>query len=138
MDAGAPPTIREELSRKSLEALESLLIGRSKGTLTEAQFATGINVLWDTVAGLVDKDFIEIISTIKANKNDDSFRRRTFMLCRDHWILTTVDVTALSVSVLRNGGSEPTEIICDTVEELLEKARKIHEKAGLAGYRVIN
>jgi hypothetical protein len=132
------PTIREELSRKSLEALERLVIDRAKGAITEAQFSTGMNVLWDIVAGLTDKDFIEIISTVKVNKNDDSFKRRRMMICRDHWILTTVDTTALSVTVLRNGGSPPTEMVCDSIEEALAKATKIHEKAGLSGYAPTN
>jgi hypothetical protein len=133
----ALPSIREELSRKALDALQDLAMKRATKAITEAQFATGLNVLWETVSGLVDKDFFEIISTIVVNKNDDSFRRRTFMLCREHWILTTVDVTALTVLVHRSGGST-LEILCESVTEALGKAEKIHQKAGLSGYTFIN
>lgn len=133
-----PPSIREELSRKALEALERLVIDRSRGTITEAQFSTGMNVLWDIAAGLTDKDFMEIISTVKVQKNDPSFKRHTMLMCREHWILTTIDTTALSVSILRNGGSPPVEIVCDSLEEALEKATKIHQKAGLSGYTKID
>lgn len=133
----ALPSIREELSRKALDALQDLALRRVDKTITEAQFATGLNVLWETVSGLVDKDFFEIISTITVNKNDDSFRRRTFMLCREHWILTTVDTTAMTVTVLRNGGSKAVEILCESIKEALERATAIHQKAGLSGYTTI-
>lgn len=132
------PSIREELSRKALNTLQSLLIDRERGVLTEAQFGAALNVLWDTVSGLVDREFMDLISMVKVNKNDPSYRRRTMLVCREHWILTTVDPVALSVTVHRDGGSQPAEFMCDTIEEALTKARKIHEKAGLSGYTIIN
>lgn len=132
------PTIKEELSRKSLDALQNLLLDRSTGKITEAQFATGLNVLWEVASGLVDREFFEMISMATVNQNDPSLRRTTFMTCRDHWILVVVDVTALSVIVHRNGGSPRKEIICDSITEALEKAQQVCLKAGLAGYQSIN
>lgn len=134
-----PPSIKEELTRKSLDQLESLLLGRASGAITEAQFAIGIDTLWNCVSGLAGKEFFELISMVKVNKNDESFRRQVMMMSAGglHWILTVTDVTALSVRVYRNGGSPPKEIVCESVKDLLSKATTIQAKAGLSGYSTV-
>jgi hypothetical protein len=67
------PTLREELDRKVYETLEWLIVGHEKGRLTKEQVSMGMNVLFMAVSGLVDGDFIHIITEaqneFQANKS---------------------------------------------------------------------
>lgn len=56
------PTIREELDRKVFETLDWLTTSVRKCRITEEQFSMGIDTLFMAVSGLVDKDFINIIT----------------------------------------------------------------------------
>jgi hypothetical protein len=56
------PTLREELDRKVYETLEWLIVGHEKGRLTKEQVSMGMDVLFMAVSGLVDGDFIRIIT----------------------------------------------------------------------------
>jgi hypothetical protein len=56
------PTLREELDRKVYETLEWLIVGHEKGRLTKEQVSMGMDVLFMAVSGLVDGDFIHIIT----------------------------------------------------------------------------
>lgn len=57
------PTLREELDRKVFETLNWMITGHTKGILTADQLSMGMDTLFMAVSGLVDKDFIQIIST---------------------------------------------------------------------------
>jgi hypothetical protein len=57
------PTLREELDRKVFETLNWMITGHAKGILTADQFSMGMDTLFMAVNGLVDKDFVQIIST---------------------------------------------------------------------------
>jgi hypothetical protein len=56
------PSLREELDRKSSEAMEWLIGSCEKGLISEAQFSTGVDVLWLALAGLVKKEFVELVT----------------------------------------------------------------------------
>jgi hypothetical protein len=56
------PTLREELDRKVYETLEWLIVGHEKGRLTKEQVSMSMDVLFMAVSGLVDGDFIHIIT----------------------------------------------------------------------------
>ena len=58
----AIPELREELDRKVMATLEWLITGYAKGRLTEHQVSTGMDALFMAVSGLVDNDFIQIIT----------------------------------------------------------------------------
>lgn len=58
----SPPTLREELDRKTFETLNWLITGQAKGILTDDQLSMGVDTLFMAVSGLVDEDFIRIIT----------------------------------------------------------------------------
>jgi len=58
------PTTQEELSRKTLETIEELLLWRSQERITDGQLGIAINAVFKSVSGLIDKDVFEIISQI--------------------------------------------------------------------------
>lgn len=60
----AVPTVQEELNRKTMAAIEKLEFDRQIGKCTEAEYAYALSVLWEAVAGLVDKDFFEITAVM--------------------------------------------------------------------------
>ncbi len=73
-------TLQEELTRKTLEALEKLASDRENGRITEAQYAYGLNILWTTTAGLVDKDLMLMMELAEVKKEGASFFTREFYL----------------------------------------------------------
>jgi hypothetical protein len=50
------------LNRKAFETIEWLFTGLNKGRLTQDQFSTGVDALFMAVSGLVDQDFIRMIT----------------------------------------------------------------------------
>jgi hypothetical protein len=56
------PSIKEELDRKTIETLEYLISKRETGEITQDQICTGLDVLFMNVNGLVDDDFINLIT----------------------------------------------------------------------------
>ncbi|MDT4853402.1 hypothetical protein FQZ97_876670 [compost metagenome] len=59
----APPTLQQELERKSFETLDWLIASAGLGKLSEAQFSTGLDTLFMAVNGLVrSQEFIEVMS----------------------------------------------------------------------------
>ena len=56
------PTLREELDRKVFATLEHLFHQMKTERITMEQFSFGIDTLFMAVSGLVDKDFINIIT----------------------------------------------------------------------------
>lgn len=56
------PTLREELDRKVFETLDWLINAESRGRLTKEQVSAGLDALFMAVSGLVDNDFMTIIT----------------------------------------------------------------------------
>jgi hypothetical protein len=75
------PTLKEELTRKSLEMLEEILLKHKRGKISMAQMDYALDVLFGTVNGLVDREFIELITmaSTQVNKADPSYIERHVM-----------------------------------------------------------
>jgi hypothetical protein len=58
----AIPDLKDEITRKSMEAISYLITASHAGRITPHQFATGIDALWMAVAGLIDEDIIDLIT----------------------------------------------------------------------------
>ena len=57
------PTIAEELHRKTLSAIATLLAKRETGAITEWEYYIAIQALFEAVSGLVPQDVFELLST---------------------------------------------------------------------------
>lgn len=64
------PTLYEELNRKTFETIEWLVMGLQNGRLTNEQFSMGVDTLFMTVNGLVDKDFIRMVTEAQEQCKD--------------------------------------------------------------------
>jgi hypothetical protein len=53
---------QSELDRKSTETLDWLIVSLDQGRVTEDQFSTAIDALFMALSGLVDRQFIEIVT----------------------------------------------------------------------------
>lgn len=62
LPAPALPTLRDELDRKVFETIEYLVGAVHKGRMTQAQVSASLDALFMAVSGLVDNDFINIIT----------------------------------------------------------------------------
>ena len=60
-----PPTVRQEINRKTWEALERLLSRRVSDEIDDRQLDVAIDTLWDAVSGLADRDLMEMFSKFK-------------------------------------------------------------------------
>lgn len=75
------PTLRDELDRKVFETIDYLVGAVARGRMTKAQASAGLDTLFMAVNGLVDSDFINIITEAQSVFNcDKSVVRRHFVL----------------------------------------------------------
>lgn len=63
LPAPALPTLKDELDRKTFETIEYLVGAVHKGRMTQAQVSASLDALFMAVSGLVDNDFINIITS---------------------------------------------------------------------------
>lgn len=73
--------LSDELERKTLEALSSLLEDFEQGIVSPSQAACGLRALFTATSGLVSKDIFEMMSTASAQINartHEDVRRRVF------------------------------------------------------------
>lgn len=56
------PTIAEELHRKTVNAIVTLLEKRERGEISEWEYYIAITALFEAVSGLVPEDVFELLS----------------------------------------------------------------------------
>ena len=59
------PDVQDELNRKVYETLHWLTHSLTTAQITKDQFSTSLDTLFMAVSGLVDRDFIHIITEAK-------------------------------------------------------------------------
>lgn len=129
------PSIKEELSRKALDALEELLLDREGGKITEAQFATGLNVLWTVASGLAGKGFFDLISMATVKKTDSSFVRAAFLIKGAEWAVVQCSPHDHSMEINTSGKKKTYP--CDSFRETLDKFNTTMRGLPLLGYKII-
>lgn len=81
LPAPALPTLKDELDRKTFETIEYLVGAVHKGRMTKAQVSASLDALFMAVSGLVDNDFIDIITAAQdVAGSDKSVVKRHFVL----------------------------------------------------------
>jgi hypothetical protein len=73
-----PPSCREEINRKTWEALGTLLNKLKRAEITDEHFKVAVDTLWEAVSGLADKDLVEFfgkIGDLKLKETKQLFRR---------------------------------------------------------------
>lgn len=100
--AAVPPSIAQELERKTVEEIERLVISLQYGKISDAQFVQAVETLWQTVAGLVEQQTMDILATLKTHVSKNTQERVTRIFCNDSgdtviavWNLTIGKVTTL-------------------------------------------
>jgi hypothetical protein len=87
--ASVIPTLREELDRKVFETIEYLIAAVKKGRMTKAQVSASFDTLFMAVSGLVDNDFINILTSAQEHFcGDQSVVKKHFYNPADGEILT--------------------------------------------------
>jgi hypothetical protein len=61
-----PPSIKEELERKTQETLEFLVRRHDQGRLSNSEFLVGVNAVWGVVAGLVERETMNLIAAAQS------------------------------------------------------------------------
>ena len=102
------PDVQDELDRKAIETLEMLLLRRDQGKITEAQFDTGIDVLFSTVSGLVREDFAELISLSAddIDRNDPSFEQRRVFWSEGTFFYLKENIEKAKLMLAKHSGGE--------------------------------
>lgn len=73
------PVLKDELNRKTLESIQKIAHEFSVGKITAAQYSYGVDILWNTVAGLVSEDFTQMAALMDNQKLDDSAHTHVFL-----------------------------------------------------------
>lgn len=66
----APPTLREELDRKAVDALEKLESDLQSERITLAQYVYAVDLCWTAWAGLVSRDVLSMLEIMGEKKAD--------------------------------------------------------------------
>jgi hypothetical protein len=62
MTHASVPTLSEELNRKTFETVDWLCHAHDAGSISDAQFSTGMDAVWMVASGLVDNSFVDIVT----------------------------------------------------------------------------
>jgi hypothetical protein len=90
-DGKKPPSVKQELERKTLDELQRLVLALEHGKVTQGQFNAAIDSLWLTTAGLVQRDIMDLIEKTKVNLIvDESWLRETFVSTGERRFTVTV------------------------------------------------
>lgn len=73
------PTLKEEVDRKALEALEMIATDQHTGKITEAQYSYALTVLWASCAGIAGSDFSMMMEVAQQGKKDGSQYTRKYL-----------------------------------------------------------
>jgi len=77
---GLPPPLKDELARKTYDAIAYLCTGLDHGKLTKDQFSTGMDVVFLVTAGLVPSDVIDAVSESQtALQGHKTVEKRSFI-----------------------------------------------------------
>jgi hypothetical protein len=88
---GNPPSIKQELERKTLDELQRLILALEHGKVSPSQFNAAVRSLWQATAGLVSKDIMNLIEQTKAQLlTDDDAISRSYV-SRDRATVISVD-----------------------------------------------
>lgn len=73
--------LEQALNTKAIEELESLVLKRESGKITNAEYASSIATLFSVCSGLVDSEFFTLISKAsEETERDFSFARTQILL----------------------------------------------------------
>lgn len=129
------PSIKDELERKSVDMLGYLVDDHIKGKITEAQYSTGLDVLWGVASGLAGNDFLNMMSMTKVDKNDRSFSRDAFLVKEKEWLMVSVKPD-LWLVVKHSGGQNSRQH--DTIADAVLNFEKFIVNAESQGFVQIN
>lgn len=97
------PTIQEELSRKAIDTLEELLRKEKQGKINKAQLDVALDTLFSTVSGMVDEEFIDLITLAsdEVKSHDQSYiDRRLFVNEDDRLVVVCHPINSSAVTLL--------------------------------------
>jgi len=73
------PTLAEEIERKTLETLESLVSRQRGGRITQVEYYAGIESLWGVAAGLVSSEVTHMIASMLDHAKQPVVETRLFI-----------------------------------------------------------
>jgi hypothetical protein len=118
------PSLQDELNRKTFETVDRLFADLQNGRVTDAQYDYGIEILWNAVAGLVDRDFMDIAAEMRTLKKDETFLTKWYMRNAkgDTVVLANSHKGKVKMTVYPAGQVEPARV---QVFDLTQESRSI-------------
>lgn len=127
------PTTVQEIERKTIETVESLISRHEKGLIGEAQFYEGMNAVWGLSSGIVSKDLMNLISDAIPSEqivNHQVFAKgeggKAVILSHDTFNggLEVLDVEVKSRRVVsHDGDTEQTAAMLQTLRKRLKESK---------------
>lgn len=139
------PTIREELDRKTLEALEWIIKREHLGEISRAQAYESIRTIWYLIAGLTSDDVTETVSLAERELWQEPVEMRAYTKEGVDVVLVERNLHKLVLRVIRQKSGlgpnkQPFEATrkeknFDTPPDLLQAYNKFCDELEEMGYR---
>ena len=133
------PTIKEELTRKTFDELESLVNRKELGKITECEYKASINTLFAICSGLVDDGFFELIT--QASEEiviDHSFSRKRVFKKGDKLSVISIAACDTGLMLALSATVFDEKAISGEEEEIREKVLKFSNKLLSIGFEELN
>lgn len=99
------PSLREELNRKTAEALARALQQYGEGLLNAAELNAALEYMWECTAGLVDKDLMDGISEAREIVPKTNVCKRVFVRT-DKLAIITIPASSMPFFEIKIGDHE--------------------------------
>lgn len=93
------PTLREELDRKAVEAMEFLVASHQQGKIAQAELHTGLEAIWNTTAGLISSDITHLLAAMLDHIKEGIVIKRLFVSAAQEPVMIEHNLTSFSVKV---------------------------------------
>ncbi len=132
------PTIEEELYRKAVNELERLLICKQDGRLTNAQFSSSIDTMFAMVSGLVEGDFLSLVTEASDEiVKDTSFINVLAYRKKGVMVITFSDKSKGKFTVGRFKTTDMKRYDAESSGEFLLKEKDVKKRLEKAGFSQI-
>lgn len=133
------PSLQEELNRKVLNSLSGLVDGYAKGKLTKEHLSVGADVLFEAVSGLVERDFIKMITEIGDMTKDVQKTERSVLQMKKTIVILTRQLDTPKIDLLKivDGVSDAKQYSYDSNSEASRRYQGMLQTMTNNGWKIL-
>lgn len=113
------PTLKEEIDRKAIETIESVLRARVNGSITEQQYSYAVDLIWSLFSGIAGNDFTGILEQMDSQKKEKIFvTQMVFAKNGSTVVVRNLHNGMVITTTLKNGNNVPSQNLKDFRDEI--------------------